>query len=145
MNCPNCGGELAPARRDGLDVESCPACKGLWLTAQELESLEDEAYDLGKKGELVFNGEPSARKCPECASALETFQYRDYDLFLELCPQRHGYWLDAGEDARVLQLMQAEEHALKRTFKAEDRWAWHLRHWRRPDIIDRLCDQFRKL
>ena len=143
MRCPNCGAELAVAKRDGIDVELCPACQGMWLTPQELEQLEDETFDLGKKGSLVFDPEPSSRQCPVCSGPLQTFSYRDYGLKLELCSQGHGYWLDAGEDKRVLQLMRQEETALERKFSAEDKWAAHLRHWRQPSFLDKVRDLFR--
>ena len=122
MKYPNCGYELTPAKRDGLEVEACPSCNGIWMTQQELAQLEDEAFDLGKKGTLVFNPEPSSRSCPECGTGLKRFQYRDYDLELEFCDAGHGYWLDAGEDKRVLELMRKEERALERKFSAEDSW-----------------------
>jgi Zn-finger nucleic acid-binding protein len=143
MKCPNCGDALAAAKRDGIDVEACPTCKGLWLTRAEFGQLEDEAYDLGKKGSLVFHPEPSERQCPVCASVLQRFRYRDYELELEFCPQGHGFWLDAGEDQRVLRLMKVEERSLKRKFSAEDEWASHLRHWRTPNVIDRLINLLR--
>jgi len=142
MKCPNCDAELAPAKRHGVEVEYCNACKGMWLNAQELDELEDEAFDLGKKGTLVFDPAPNSRKCPECSGALNSFQYRDYDLQLEFCPSDHGYWLNAGQDDRVLQLMRQEEHALERKFGAEDNWTSHLKHWRSPSFIDRLRGLF---
>ncbi len=142
MKCPNCGSELTPAKRDGLEVEACPSCNGIWMTQQELAQLEDEAFDLGKKGTLVFNPEPSSRTCPECGAGLKRFQYRDYDLELEFCDAGHGYWLDAGEDKRVLELMRKEERALERKFSAEDSWSSHLRHWRSRSFFDRLKDLF---
>jgi Zn-finger nucleic acid-binding protein len=114
----------------------------MWLSAQELGELENETFDLGKKGSLVFNPEPSSRRCPACEEPLQKFNYRDYDLELELCGAGHGYWLDEGEDKRVLQLMRQEETALQRKYSAEDRWAAHLRHWRRPSFMDRLRNLF---
>lgn len=140
MKCPGCGAELAKARRDGMDVEQCPSCHGMWLTPQELDRLEDERFDLGKKGTLVFNPEPSGRQCPVCAGKLQTFDYRDYDLQLDMCGEGHGFWLDAGEDKRVLELMRKEERSLQRKYSAEDHWSAHLRHWRRPGFLDRLRD-----
>lgn len=138
MKCPHCSAELAAAKRDGIDVEACPACQGMWLTAQELDQLEDEAFDLGKKGSLVFNPAPSSHACPECGKALLSFQYRDYDLELEYCADGHGFWLQAGEDKRVLELMRQEEKSLERAFSAQDSWGSHLKHWRSPSFIDRL-------
>ncbi|HEY5413070.1 MAG TPA: zf-TFIIB domain-containing protein [Caulobacteraceae bacterium] len=138
MKCPNCASELAAAKRDGIEVEACPSCNGMWLSQQELNQLEDDAYDLGKKGTLVFDPEPSSRRCTVCDQALKRFHYRDYDLELEFCEAGHGYWLDAGEDKRVLELMRKEEANLKRAFGAEESWSSHLRHWRSPGFLDRL-------
>lgn len=143
MKCPGCGGELTPGRRDGVDMETCAGCGGIWLSRQELEALENEVYDLGKKGSLVFNPEPSEHACPECGGKLQRFQYRDYDLEMEFCPEGHGFWLEAGEDRRVLELMRREEASLKRSFRADDSWSGHLRHWRSPGFMDRLRDLLR--
>ena len=140
MKCPNCGTELKAGKRDGVEAELCPSCQGTWLTPQELGQLEDEAFDLGKKGTLVFSAEPSSRACPVCQGGLQKFHYRDYDLELEYCGEGHGFWLDAGEDRRVLELMRKEEAGLSRKYSAEDSWSAHLRHWRTPSFIDRLMD-----
>jgi Zn-finger nucleic acid-binding protein len=140
MKCPNCGAELAAAHKDGVDLDLCPSCQGMWLTPQELDQLETEVFDLGKKGTLVFNPEPSSRRCPVCQGAFQKFHYRDYDLELEFCADGHGFWLDAGKDQRVLQLMRQEEASLERTYSAEDSWAAHLRHWRSRSFLDRLRD-----
>jgi Zn-finger nucleic acid-binding protein len=145
MKCPNCGSELAPAKRHGVDVEACPSCKGLWLNVQELDQLEDAAFDLGdtEKGTLVFASEPSDRACPECGKQLRGFQYRLYDLALEYCEAGHGYWLDAGEDDRVLALMREEENRLKRSTRAESLWAAHVRRLRTGDFLEKLRDLLR--
>src|SRR6185312_12178244 len=140
MNCPNCGTALEPAKRHGVEVEVCRSCRGLWLDARELDQLEDEAFDLGdtEKGTLVFAREPSTRLCPQCGGVLQGFQYRLYDLPLEFCEQGHGYFLDAGEDDRVLALMREEEKRLKRSDKAETRWAAHLKHLRSGAFFEKL-------
>jgi Zn-finger nucleic acid-binding protein len=140
MKCPNCGSELAPGKRDGIEAELCGKCGGTWLTPQELDQLEDEAFDLGKKGTLVFHPEPSTRACPACEAMLQRFHYRDYDLELEFCGEGHGFWLDAGADKRVLELMRKEETGLARTYSAQDSWGAHLRHWRTPSFFDKLKD-----
>src|SRR5579871_1721979 len=140
MKCPVDNAELAPAHRDGLDVEACPTCKGMWLTREELDELEDEALELFdyEKGTLVLESEPSERKCPECGEAMRQFDYRAYDLLLEYCPAGHGFWLDAGEDRRVLELIRQEEDHEERSHKAEARWAAELRHLRSGGVIEKL-------
>ena len=146
MKCPNGDGELAQQKRDGVEMEVCPSCHGMWLTRQELEQLEDEVFDFGdnEKGSLMLDSEASPRTCPECGKALRTFEYRFYDLELEYCPDQHGYWLDADEDKRVLELMKKEEKNLGRTVLAEDRFASHLRYLRSGSFMDRVRDWMTK-
>jgi Zn-finger nucleic acid-binding protein len=145
MKCPNDNADLASAKRDGLDVETCPTCNGMWLSRQELGQLEDEAFHLGddEKGTLMAEPEPSTRACPQCGKPMQSFQYRFYDLQLDYCEDGHGFWLDAGEDSRVLDLMKEEEARLKRSGRAEQSWAAHLQHLRSPSIIEKVRDLFR--
>jgi len=142
MKCPDGDGDLVQKKRDGVDMEVCPKCQGMWLTAQELAELEDEVFDFGdeEKGSLMLGSSPSSRRCPECAKPMQTFQYRLYELELDFCPDKHGYWLDAGEDKRLLELMKAEETNLGRKVLAEDRFAAHLRYLRSGSFLDRLRD-----
>jgi Zn-finger nucleic acid-binding protein len=142
MKCPDCNAELVQAKRDGVEMEVCPSCAGMWLTPQELTQLEDEVFDFGddEKGSLMFEPSPDSRKCPECGKAMMRFQYRLYDLDMDYCEAQHGYWLEAGEDKRVLQLMKDEEHNLGRKVLAEDRFAAHLRYLRSGSFMDRLRD-----
>lgn len=142
MKCPNCRAELVSTTRDGVDANYCAACRGMWLSQAELGRLEDEAFDLGddEKGTLVFSSSATARACPQCGGALRMFQYRLYDLELDYCPAGHGYWLDADEDRRVLELMKQEEARLKRSDRATRRWASLLRHLRSPSVFERIRD-----
>jgi len=142
MKCPDCNADLVQKKRDGVEMEFCPSCQGMWLTRQELAQLEDEVFDFGdnEKGSLMLGSSPSTRKCPQCNNAMRTFEYRFYDLELDFCPDQHGYWLDADEDKRVLELMKKEEKNLGRTVLAEDRFAAHLQYLRSSSFMDRLRD-----
>ncbi len=143
MKCPDCNVELVQKKRDRVEMEVCPSCNGMWLTKQELMELEDEVFDFGddEKGSLMFEPTPTTRKCPECAKPMKRFQYRLYDdLELEFCEDGHGFWLDAGEDKRVLETMKKEEKNLGRSVLAEDRFAAHLRYLRSGSLMDRIHD-----
>ena len=142
MNCPDCNAMLVQQKRDGVDMEVCPSCKGMWLTPQELTQLEDEVFDFGddEKGSLMFESQTSTRKCPLCGKAMKSFEYRLYDLAMDFCEDLHGYWLTADEDKRVLALMKDEEANLGRKVLAEDRFAAHLRYLRSGSFMDRLRD-----
>lgn len=145
MKCPKCDIDLAPASRHKIKVEQCPSCKGMWLERQELNELEDEAFDWGDdaKGTLVFSSTPTTAKCPECDAPLKRFKYRLFDLELEFCGNQHGYWLDADEDTRVLELMKKEEADYKRKVLAEDQWASNLKRLRSGTFLDKVRNMFR--
>ena len=145
MNCPNCNSTLVQKKRDGVEMEVCPSCQGMWLTAQELAQLEDEVFDFGddEKGSLMFGSTPTTRKCPQCGNPMKGFQYRLYDLEMDFCGAGHGYWLEANEDKRVLELMKKEEKNLGRKVLAEDRFAAHLQYLRSGSVMDRIRDLMR--
>jgi Zn-finger nucleic acid-binding protein len=142
MKCPDCDVELVQGKRDGIDMEICPSCKGMWLTCLELAQLEDEVFDFGdeEKGSLMLSSMPTTRKCPQCGKLMKSFEYRFYDLQMDFCEELHGYWLDADEDKRVLELMRKEEKNLGRKVLAEDRFAAHLRYLRSGSFMDRVRD-----
>ncbi|MBI5506027.1 MAG: zf-TFIIB domain-containing protein [Deltaproteobacteria bacterium] len=37
--CPRCGATLAKRALEGVNVESCPSCKGFWIDHGELDTL----------------------------------------------------------------------------------------------------------
>jgi uncharacterized protein len=39
MHCPKCGNRLAVEKYGEVEVDVCPSCKGLWLDANELETI----------------------------------------------------------------------------------------------------------
>jgi Zn-finger nucleic acid-binding protein len=39
MNCPVCSTELKVADRQGIEIDFCPKCRGVWLDRGELEKI----------------------------------------------------------------------------------------------------------
>ena len=144
MKCPNCDTDLVQTKRNGVDLECCQSCKGMWLNRQELEQLEDEVFDFGddKKGSLIFSPTATTCKCPQCGKLMKRFQYRAYDLEMDFCEDGHGYWMDEEGDERVLEVMKKEEVGFERKVLAEDRWASHLQHLRSGSFLDKVVDLF---
>lgn len=112
----------------------------MWFDPEKFQKLEDEKFHLDQhaKGTLVFASTETDAKCPVCEAGLRRFNYRLYDLEVELCAAGHGYWLDEGEDARVLQLMKQEEASIDRSFSAEQRWAKLVDHLHSGTLIDQI-------
>lgn len=54
MYCPRCNVKLRQTDRQGVEIDHCPWCRGIWLDPSELEKLiehsmpyEDERYAEG--------------------------------------------------------------------------------------------------
>ena len=39
MKCPNCNETLVMADRQGIEIDYCPACRGVWLDKGELDKI----------------------------------------------------------------------------------------------------------
>ena len=107
MNCPDCNVALDERKYRSLEVDHCPQCRGLWLDFDELDLLEDTANrDEILKGQREYARRSGERPCPHCGAAMDIFNYRAHNLPIDHCPNNHGYWLDKGEEDRVLDLMK---------------------------------------
>ena len=130
MKCPKCGATLIKKFYKGMmEVDSCPNCRGMWLDFDELDRLEDVVFDDDThKGSLVHRETETSYPCPHCESKLQEFQYRLYDLKLDTCQNGHGFWLDAGEDVRVMGVMAVRAAEIQRKVDAESEWRGILKH-----------------
>ncbi len=43
MNCPIDGATLVLADRNGIEIDHCPTCRGVWLDRGELDKIIDRA------------------------------------------------------------------------------------------------------
>jgi Zn-finger nucleic acid-binding protein len=144
MKCPKCSSQLSTKIYRGIEVDQCNSCKGMWLDYDELDQLEDQAFDIDElKGSLIVSDEETKYACPHCSSPLRKFQYRLNDLQLDYCQNKHGFWLDADEEKRVLQIMKQREKDMKRKFKAEAEWDKTLKRLRSKSFKSKLSDLFK--
>ena len=145
MNCPRCNCELAVENYQGIEVDRCPNCGGMWLDYGELDQLEDTVLDKDKlKGSLMFRSFQSELACPKCSGRMQRFYYRANKLELDFCEEGHGWWLDADEERRVLELMEQRIKDLDRKAKAEAEWGNFLAKLRSPSTFGKVKRLFRK-
>jgi hypothetical protein len=57
MRCPNDSSELIVIERQGIEIQTCPVCRGVWLERGDL----DEIINRSIPGE-VSTSEPQARR-----------------------------------------------------------------------------------
>ncbi len=43
MDCPSCRVELQMTERQGVEIDYCPKCRGVWLDRGELDKIIDRA------------------------------------------------------------------------------------------------------
>ena len=144
MDCPRCSTPLEIKSLKGIDVDRCGSCEGLWLDHIELDLLEDTVMDEDeRKGTMVYAVRPSDISCPRCAGPMRTFNYRAYNLPIDECEEQDGFWLDSGEEKRVLDLMKQRIKDLKRSSSAEDEWGKLLNRLKSKSFSDRMKGLFR--
>lgn len=144
MVCPRCQSALTVEKFKDIEVDRCSACKGMWLEYDELDRLEDRAMDDDEmKGSLMFRSFAGELHCPACDGGMQMFHYRAFNLELDFCPKQCGFWLDSGEEKRVLKIMKQRVKDLKRSEDAEAEWAGMLRRFKSKSFGDRMKGLFR--
>ena len=144
MNCPRCTTQLRTETYKGIEADKCPRCEGMWLDYAELDQLEDTAFaDDPTKGTMMFSSEGSDLLCPRCEGHMKWFRYRHYDLELDFCRAEHGFWLDKGEEKRVIEVMEQRAKDLKRSASAEVEWSRFLSSLKSKSFLDKVKDLFR--
>jgi len=63
MTCPKCGGDMRRYERNGVDIDQCTECRGIFLDRGELERLVDaesgyhEKHEQGQREHREHRGE----------------------------------------------------------------------------------------
>jgi uncharacterized protein len=57
MKCPNCNVDLVMTDRNGIEIDYCPNCRGIWLDRGELDKIIERSaqYVPGKSQESHGN------------------------------------------------------------------------------------------
>ena len=128
MKCPRDDTDLVIEKYHSIEVDRCPTCDGRWLDFQELDQLEATvpSTDEERRATIAYGEVQSEMKCPVCDRRMTAFNYRAYDLQLDMCGEQHGYWLDAGEEGRVRDIIAERVRDLGRSAGAESGWGRFL-------------------
>ncbi len=97
---------------EGVEIDHCLSCGGVWLDSGELELLLDGASN---RNELMASLKTSVEKkekrirCPICSKKLDKVRYGPAsEVVLDKCPRNDGLWFDRDELSGVLRLGQFE-------------------------------------
>jgi membrane associated rhomboid family serine protease len=93
--CPKCLGDLNPIEHQGVTIDVCASCRGIWLDPGEMAQLRGADEDLPDL-------QTSTYICPRCEGGFETFEFAPgTNLFIDRCQDCRGIWLDDGELQRI--------------------------------------------
>ena len=56
MQCPVCSVDLNMMDRQGVEIDYCPKCRGVWLDRGELDKLIDRSNSLPSQGQPELPG-----------------------------------------------------------------------------------------
>jgi uncharacterized protein len=51
MKCPVCATELRMTERQGVEIDYCPQCRGVWLDRGELDKIVERSAAVETRGE----------------------------------------------------------------------------------------------
>ncbi len=102
MKCPKCNAAMELVTFEGVTVDRCTACKGIWFDANEQKLLKEkkgsEVIDTGdiatgKKMDKIHN-----IQCPRCHTPMiRMVDVDQHHIDYEACTVCYGIFLDAGE------------------------------------------------
>ena len=65
MNCPKCAVTLAVSDRQGVEIDYCPQCRGVWLDRGELDKVIERASRFEERDDRDDRDEPRQDYRPE--------------------------------------------------------------------------------
>jgi Zn-finger nucleic acid-binding protein len=48
MKCPSCNADLLLSERQGIEIDYCPSCRGVWLDRGELDKIIERSASLSR-------------------------------------------------------------------------------------------------
>lgn len=123
MQCPRDGDTLrSEPALDGLTIDACPSCRGIWLDPGELEAIARAyAAHLSRIPEgpdamtaalaMAKEAGTPLTRCPRCGEDNVRQEWgMASQVLLDHCPHGHGIWLDKGE-LEAIEAFYARERA----------------------------------
>jgi PAT family beta-lactamase induction signal transducer AmpG len=102
MRCPKCRSDMELLTIDGVEIDRCTRCHGLWFDPGEIGKLRDRkiaaAIDIGDPVIGSARNASDRYRCPRCGGKmLRTTDAKQRHIWFEECETCHGSYFDAGE------------------------------------------------
>ena len=104
MRCPKCDLEMSPKDYDGVEVDRCFGCGGIWLDKGELEEIDSKKIstliDIAGQTEKAEVMDQFDATCHRCDNPMMSLTGAN-DVKFEWCDQCEGLFFDRGELAAL--------------------------------------------
>jgi MFS transporter, PAT family, beta-lactamase induction signal transducer AmpG len=102
MRCPKCRADMEQFDYEGIEVDRCTICNGIWFDAGEIDALRNKqaaaTIDTGDARTGKQRNAMRSYQCPRCSGAMVTVVGPGQTHILyETCGSCNGSYLDAGE------------------------------------------------
>lgn len=102
MRCPKCRGDMELLDIEGVQVDRCASCEGLWFDGGELEQLRAQqfgaALDTGSVKVGKKHNTMDDYPCPRCGGSMRRLtDPGQTHIWYEQCGDCRGSYFDAGE------------------------------------------------
>ena len=100
--CPKCRKPMHPLSLEGVEVDLCPDCLGMWFDSGELSRAAGLVFNTDAQGAALARASRTVFRCPLCAMPLYS---RELDpgsaILVEQCVKCSGLFLDRDEFTRA--------------------------------------------
>ena len=102
MQCPKCAAAMEAVSYEGIEIDRCTSCKGIWFDMLEHEDLKNisgsEAIDTGSPDVGTEQDGKYRISCPVCKEPLiRMVVSAQPHISYEACTVCYGVYFDAGE------------------------------------------------
>jgi Zn-finger nucleic acid-binding protein len=109
MKCPVDSSPLIVVEREGIELDYCTKCKGIWFDAGELELLAEALQENIEIPDFLSSSAvhttEKARKSPRSGKRMDKINMGDkeHPIIVDRDRDGHGLWFDWGELGQVLE------------------------------------------
>lgn len=121
--CPNCKISLIVLEMEGIEIDYCTECNGVWLDEGEIEMiLKLEGAEPDTLANELFATKPDAKsdkRCVRCNAKMQMVKVGEPLVAIDRCPLGDGVWFDQGEMQTLIQSSHTDAKGIVAQFFAE--------------------------
>lgn len=117
MDCPKCKHSMREFEHNGITLDYCKQCGGVWFDEGEVADYFLLAKDIPSEAKIEYDYNDKGPRCPHDGIPLTKMNYID-DLELDFCIGCKGIFFDKGEVKKLETLSSKLPRKISKIFKA---------------------------